>query len=109
MAQQVVMASYYNIHTYTLSVGTSITAFTQATRFLNVKNPEKIQVQAPSTNTAAVLIGPNTITSDYNNGGVEMVPGSSTVLNWSLDEYLKAISVSGTQKLLITYFSEPNG
>lgn len=109
MARPIVLSSYSRQYTYTLVVGTSEVPFTAIPSTVLLKNPEKIQVQAASTNTVAVLIGPTGITADYLNGGTEMLPGASTVLYFNLDESMKAIALAAGQKLLITYYSEPNG
>lgn len=109
MAKPVVVSSYSRMYTYTLTVGTSPVSFTALPSSSSVKNPEKIVIQAASTNTTAILIGPTGITSDYANGGVELVPGSSTVPYMNLDESLVAVALSSGQKLLISYYSEPNG
>lgn len=108
MAREVILASYKKMYTYTLSVS-GITSFTMPPASSGIGQTEKVQVQAASTNTAAVLVGPSTISADYNNGGIELLPGSSTVLYFNLDEDLRAIAISGTQKLLVSYFSGANG
>lgn len=109
MAKPIVLSSYSRMYTYTLSVGTSTVSFSAIPASSVLKNPEKILIQAPSTNTVAILVGPSTITADYNNGGTELLPGSSTVSYYNLDESLSAIALAPSQKLLITYYSEPNG
>lgn len=109
MAKPIVLSSYSRMYTYTLSVGTSAVPFTAIPTSSALKNPEKILIQAPSTNTVAIIVGPSTVSADYNNGGIEILPGSSTVSYYNLDESLYAIGLAINQKLLITYFSEPNG
>ena len=107
MANLVAIAGYASMDPQRLTVGTTAVAFPTPNQS-RVKNPEKIQVQAASTNTVPILVGLSDVLADYSNGGIELLPGASTTLSAAKDELLFAIASAAAQKLLVTYFGDPS-
>lgn len=107
MAQFTTEAGYANLDPHCLTVGTSETAF-PAPNASNVKNPEKIFVQALLTNTVSIVVGLAGVAADGTQGGFILPPGANIQLACNRDDLLRAIASSANQKLSVVYLSNPN-
>ena len=99
-------ASYARLDPHCLTVGTTETAF-PAPSAVNVKNPEKIYVQALPSNTGNIVISLTGVAADGTQGGFILPPAANALLKCSRDEILKAIATAANQKLSVVYLANP--
>jgi hypothetical protein len=89
-----------NVDFNLLSVGVAEVAFPAP--FEN-NQPRQIHVQAPTTNTASVIVGKAGVLADLSQGGWEFPPGGNFILPFNAYSQLKAISSMAAQNLLVNY------
>lgn len=89
-----------------LVVGTSAVALPAPDSASGVKRPERIFLQALSTNSVSIFIGEADVTSSGSTGGYEMPAGSSMVFPSRIWENFKAIASAANQKLQVSYLAE---
>lgn len=107
MPQLTTEAGYANIDPHCLTVGTTEVAL-PAPNPLNVKNPEKIFVQALHTNTGYIVVSLTGVTADGLAGGFILPPASNIMLAGNRDDLIKCIASTSNQKLSVVYLSTPN-
>jgi hypothetical protein len=107
MAKAVVQLSFARMDQQTLTVGTSAVSF-PTPNSAKITNPEKVFVQAPSTNVDSIIVGKTGVLANLTAGGFELLPGSSLEIPMNEEGQLKAISNTAAQKLLVTYVESPN-
>lgn len=97
----------YNINDLKqLTVGTSQVAFPSLTTGIGFTGrPERIFVQALSTNSGTIMIGKTGVASDGSAGGWQLVAGANMNLPITDLSVLYAIGSGAGQKLQITYQS----
>lgn len=86
-------------------VGTSAASLPAPAVASGIKNPERIFLQAISTNGATIFIGEADVLADGSTGGFEMPPGSSLILPLRMASVYKAISAAPSQKLQVSFLA----
>lgn len=97
-------ANYRNVDPHRVVVGAGETALPAVTTAI-LRAPAKVFVQALSTNSESVFIGPTGVLPTGDGAVCELTPGSST---WIPNQYLskwKMISASGGQNVLVSYYA----
>ena len=107
MASLITEAGYAQIDPHCLTVGTSEVAF-PAPSPINVKNPEKIFIQALASNTGNIVVSLTGVAANGTEGGFILPPLANILLNCNKDENLYAIATASNQKLSVVYMSTPN-
>lgn len=88
-----------------LTVGTSAVSLPTPSAASGIKNPERIMLQALSTNGAVIFVGEADVLADGSTGGFEMPAGSSLILPLRVASAYKAISAAAGQKLQVSFLA----
>jgi len=82
-----------------ISVGTTEVSFPTSSRGL----PDRVFIQAPSTNMAVIVVGLTGVKGDLSAGGFEYPVGANSYSPFDDINQMRAISPIAGQYLLVTY------
>ena len=88
-----------------LIVGTGATVLPDPRVSSGIKNMEKIQLQALTTNTESIFVGKSDVVIGGANGGHELPPGGNIILPVSNHRDYYAVAAAAAQKLQVTYLA----
>jgi hypothetical protein len=86
-------------------VGTGAAALPFPSVDSEMKNPEKIMLQALTTNTESIFVGKSNVVVGGANGGHELPPGGNIILPVSNHRDYYAVAAAASQKLQVTYLA----
>lgn len=88
-----------------MTVGMSALPLPAPSEASGMKNPEKIMLQALTTNTESIFVGKANVVVGGATGGHELPPGGNIILPVSNVSDYSAVAAANLQKLQVTYLA----
>ena len=88
-----------------MTVGTSVLSLPTPSAASGIKNPERIFLQALSTNSGIIFVGEADVDSTGSTGGFELPAGASFILPLRAASAYQVIATAAGQKLQVSFLA----